>query len=584
MLSALLVALAVSDPTASAVSTPIRGAQDPPLEIWLSRRENLDFGDRVRVYVRTENDGHLVVLHADPEGRVRVLFPLDPFQDDFIRGGRNFEIRSRRNREAIRVVEAPGFGTLYAAYSTDPFRYGEFVRNDHWDYRIFGDVEINGDSEQELTEIVQQMAVGSRFDYDVTDYYVNDYVVASRYGRYDDYAGYQHWHSPQFSFGINVGLGPFHYGYYPYGYYGHRYSHASLYWGSYYYDPYYYDPFYYGPYYGGYYSRPYYAGYYYRPWRYYSPYRTYVVVPGYGNGRYYGVNPSYTLRNRAPVQGIEYRRRLTAPGVLASSTSGRRVAATQGRAVARRAGQASVGRITTARRTPASVSTAARRTAPTTVQQSGAVRRSGDARRSAGTIGNTPRSTPARRSAQPSAAAQGRRAQPQRATTARKPTSAARRSDAAPQAGAARRAAPARATPARPDAVRQSTSTRAGSTRATARSAPTRATPSTRPSQARRSTSSQRRATPRAAPRTSRSSARPSAARAPSRARAAPARQRASVRSSSRPQARARSAPARSATRSPARSSGSRAARPAARAPSRAPSRGAARSSTRRKP
>ncbi|MCH8935863.1 MAG: DUF4384 domain-containing protein, partial [Gemmatimonadetes bacterium] len=101
-------------PTVTAMETPAPAAtvqQDPPLQVWLSRQDNLDFGDRVRVYVRAEEDGHLVVLHADPEGRIRVLFPIDPYEDDFIRGGRDFEIRDRRNREAILTAEEVGYGT-----------------------------------------------------------------------------------------------------------------------------------------------------------------------------------------------------------------------------------------------------------------------------------------------------------------------------------------------------------------------------------------------------------------------------------------------------------------------------------------
>ena len=35
------------------------------------------------VKVRVENDGFLVVLHADPDGRVRMLFPLDPDDDHY---------------------------------------------------------------------------------------------------------------------------------------------------------------------------------------------------------------------------------------------------------------------------------------------------------------------------------------------------------------------------------------------------------------------------------------------------------------------------------------------------------------------
>ena len=73
-------------------------SQDQAVEVRLSRQRDLEFGDRIRVYVRTAEDGHLVVLHADPEGRIRVLFPLDPFDDDFVRSSRDYEIRDRGDR------------------------------------------------------------------------------------------------------------------------------------------------------------------------------------------------------------------------------------------------------------------------------------------------------------------------------------------------------------------------------------------------------------------------------------------------------------------------------------------------------
>src|SRR5258708_35743598 len=58
-------------------------------------------GDRARVYVEPAQDGYLVVLHADPYGRVRVLFPLDPTDDDFIRGGQRQGPRGRADRAAV---------------------------------------------------------------------------------------------------------------------------------------------------------------------------------------------------------------------------------------------------------------------------------------------------------------------------------------------------------------------------------------------------------------------------------------------------------------------------------------------------
>ncbi|MCH7491407.1 MAG: DUF4384 domain-containing protein, partial [Gemmatimonadetes bacterium] len=156
LLPLLMTVQPLAMPAASSAS-----AQDQAVQVWLNRNSDLKVGDRVRVYVRTEDDGHVVVLHADPEGRIRVLFPLDPFADDFVRGGRDYEIRDRQDRPPVRAVDAAGFGTVYVAYSPDPFRYGEFSRGDHWDYEVLAEVQVTGDAEEELTEIAQRMAVGS---------------------------------------------------------------------------------------------------------------------------------------------------------------------------------------------------------------------------------------------------------------------------------------------------------------------------------------------------------------------------------------------------------------------------------------
>src|SRR5258708_3893740 len=73
-----------------------------PVTVRLNH-DQFDPGDRARVYVQSAQDGYLVVLHADAEGRIRVLFPLDPTDDDFVRGGRKFEIRSRGDRDAFQI-------------------------------------------------------------------------------------------------------------------------------------------------------------------------------------------------------------------------------------------------------------------------------------------------------------------------------------------------------------------------------------------------------------------------------------------------------------------------------------------------
>src|SRR6266550_740711 len=108
-----------------------------PVTVQLNH-DQFTSGDRARVYVQSAQDGYLVVLHADPDGRIRVLFPLDPRDDDFIRGGKRFEVRGRADRDAFQIEPDEGSGTVLAAVAKDPFTFDSFARNDHWDFRALG--------------------------------------------------------------------------------------------------------------------------------------------------------------------------------------------------------------------------------------------------------------------------------------------------------------------------------------------------------------------------------------------------------------------------------------------------------------
>src|SRR3977135_119073 len=134
-------------------------------------------GDHARVYVEAAQDGYLVVLHADPEGRVRVLFPLDPSDDDFVRGGKKFEVRGRGDRDAFQIESNDGAGTVRAAIAPDAFKFDSFVRNDHWDFRAIGGPSgaVRDDPLARLLDIVQQMSGDSagRLDHDYRTYAVN---------------------------------------------------------------------------------------------------------------------------------------------------------------------------------------------------------------------------------------------------------------------------------------------------------------------------------------------------------------------------------------------------------------------------
>jgi len=215
MMLALLLSLA---PALTQADEP------PPVSVRLNH-EQFSRGDRARVYVETAQDGYLIVLHADPAGRVRVLFPLDPADDSFVRGGRRLELRGRSDRDAFLVDADEGSGTVLAAVSGDPFTYDGFIRNDHWDYRALGGPSLKDDPLAQLLDIVRRMTGETRFEYDAATYVVGPpRQIASRYGYRSGYgSGYPH----RFRLGLSFG--------YPY-----RYGNA--------YDPF--DPFCYDPFWG----------------------------------------------------------------------------------------------------------------------------------------------------------------------------------------------------------------------------------------------------------------------------------------------------------------------------------------------
>src|SRR2546426_462274 len=222
MMLTLMVSLLASAPAPpERVADAIR-SDDPPIKLSLNQDNYFHRGDRARVKVRTAEDGYVVVLRSDAQGRVRVLFPLDPTGDDFVRGGRTLEVRGRGDREAFYVDDADGAGLVLAARSAAPFKFDEFVRGDHWDYRVLTVREAGDDKEQALLDIAQRMTPDGHFDYDVAHYTV---ASVDSY-----YSGYNHYYSP---FGMRVGFG-YGYGYgSPYYRYG---GHSSCY------DPFFYRP------------------------------------------------------------------------------------------------------------------------------------------------------------------------------------------------------------------------------------------------------------------------------------------------------------------------------------------------------
>jgi hypothetical protein len=212
------------------VSTPAardRSSYRPRIEVWTNRGDAAVYtrGERVRLYFRSDQDAYVTIFRVDTDGRVRVLFPRDPWEDNFARGGRDFEVDGRAlGTDAFAIDDYPGVGYLFAVASADPFVYEQIESGDHWDYRVIADGRVRGDPYVAMTDLAQRIVPEgyTDWDYDVISYNVGQHYDYPRFLCYDchTYVSYSNW-DPYYAscvrFRMFVYDDPW---YYPYRYYG----------------------------------------------------------------------------------------------------------------------------------------------------------------------------------------------------------------------------------------------------------------------------------------------------------------------------------------------------------------------------
>ena len=111
-------------PDPAAVSAAL---ERPRVTVWLDRDQPYSSGEAARVYFKSEIDAYITIIRIDTDGRIRVLFPVEPWEDNFARGGRTFEVLGRSRDEAFRVDDAAGVGYVFGIASADPFSYQEIT-------------------------------------------------------------------------------------------------------------------------------------------------------------------------------------------------------------------------------------------------------------------------------------------------------------------------------------------------------------------------------------------------------------------------------------------------------------------------
>jgi hypothetical protein len=168
MLTSLLLLAATERP--AALSTK----HDPPVHLWYNSSGDYAYGDRAKVYARAADNGYLVVLREDMDGRVRVLSPVDPSGDQHVDGGKKYELKGRGGREAFVAEDSTGQGLVLAAWSRTPFTFDQYVKDGHWNLdKLSGAGSQSGDPESRLMSIVDDMQKpGEHFDYDLAVYTV----------------------------------------------------------------------------------------------------------------------------------------------------------------------------------------------------------------------------------------------------------------------------------------------------------------------------------------------------------------------------------------------------------------------------
>ena len=164
--------------------------EGPGIRVWTSSGDLFHRGDRVRVYFRTERDAYVTVFRVDTDGRVRVLFPRVPDDDNWAAGGTTYQLSAYDRGVGFMVDDYPGVGYVFGVASNEPFDYHGMVAADGWDLREVSGGRVHGDPLASLEEMAQGLLPAGYADFDdhLVPYYVEQRYDYPRFVCYDCHA------------------------------------------------------------------------------------------------------------------------------------------------------------------------------------------------------------------------------------------------------------------------------------------------------------------------------------------------------------------------------------------------------------
>ncbi len=166
----------------------------PRITVRTDRDDVVRRADRIAVFFETDEDGYVTLFRIDTDGRIRILFPTQPWDDNFAISGRRYRVphpQGSRDGYTFAVDDYPGVGYLVAVVSRDPYGFEPYVRNDHWEYRaIAQEGRITGDPYVAADEIVEQLLPPgyTMYGIDILPYFVEQRYEYPRFLCYDCHA------------------------------------------------------------------------------------------------------------------------------------------------------------------------------------------------------------------------------------------------------------------------------------------------------------------------------------------------------------------------------------------------------------